>query len=94
MNYFLVSVQTASNIGPTNVPSLEMCIVNVVTMLDSNLASSYIDRKEQKDDASSNNGPFWNESDFYVLISQLHLLLPCEAKQIALYKLQTSNIAI
>ena len=94
MPYFLVSVQTASNIGPANVPSLEMCIVNVVTMLDSNLASSYIDRKEQKDGGSTHNGAAWNESDFYELIAQLHLILTCEAKQIALYKLQTSKIAI
>ena len=75
-----------------NIPSLEMCVVNVLTLLDSNIAS-YDNPRETNDDSVKKGDPYWNDSDFYDVLSQLVLLPSCDTKDVSLYKLQSSKIS-
>jgi hypothetical protein len=75
------------------IPSLEMCVVNVLTLMDSNLTLQYNDPKETNDDTVENSDPHWKDLGFYDVFSQLVSLSSCDAKEISLYKLQSSKMS-
>lgn len=77
----------------TNIPSLEMCVVNVLTLLDSNLSLPCNNPNETTEGVLKNCDPHWKDSDFHDVFSQLASLPSCDAKEISLYKLQSSEMS-